>query len=279
MSLSYKSPLILTTTNLFFVCSFSIVKFLSSTVAIETIMLFRFLAGPVFLIPFFILTKKPIIIKSYSLFIFRIFFGISAMSCLFLSFKYGQIGKSMLIFECSTIWTLILSYIFYKNKPHYISLLTIPFVFIGLYLVLQPQSMTTFNQGDLFALLGSFFNTGVYITLKQLRYSHDTTTIVLICYFFSALIVSIPAIISPPMISLETIGYLILMCSVGFLGQLGMTLGFKFASAGICSLLMLSIVPLTTLSGILFFGESYQALVWLGLILIFSCLILISRWQ
>ena len=279
MITAYKSPVILTVANLFFVASFSLVKYLSTFVSIETIMFFRFLAGPLYLIPFFVLTKKNIVIYSYPLFFLRIFFGISAMSCLFLSFKYGHIGKSMLIFECSTIWTLLIGYFFYHNKPHYYSLLSIPFVFFGLYLVLQPTALTLLNRGDLFALLGSFFNTGVYISLKELRHSHDTTTIVLVSYSISALLLSIPIMISPPLLSLELIGLLCLMFSIGFLGQLGMTLGFKFATAGICSLLMLVIVPLTTLSGILFFGESYPPLVWVGIILIFFSLGIISKWQ
>jgi len=277
--ISYKAPVIILIANLFFTVSFSLVTYLSSVVPTETIMLFRFLAGPAFLIPYFLSLKKKLVIHSYRLFAFRIFFGISAMSCLFLSFKYGQIGKSMLIFECSALWTLLLSYFIYKHKPHVYSLLCVPFVFLGLFLVIQPTETTSINLGDLFALLGSFLNTGVYLSLKALRHHHDTPTIVLITYFFSALIVGIPSFIAPPILTLELFGLFCLMCTVGFVGQLLMTQGFKYASAGICSLLMLGIVPLTSISGFLFFNEYYDATIWLGIILIFISLGIISRWQ
>ena len=273
------TPVILLTANLFFTGSFSLTKFLSQTTAIETIMLFRFLAGPVYLIPYFLVTKKKIVVASYKLFVFRILCGVSAMSCLFLAFKFGQIGKSMLIFELSTIWTLLIGYIVYNNKPHSWSLAAVPLAFIGIYMVIQPTNLTTFQLGDGFAFLGSLFSVGVYISLKKLHYQHDTTTIVLITYSMSACIVALPSLFTFQPLSPSTLLALITMCSVGFIGQLLMTLGFKYATAGISSLLMLSIIPLTTLSGVFIFNESYNMVMCIGIGFVCVALYIISRWQ
>ena len=171
----------------------------------------------------------------------------------------------MLIFECATIWTLLYGYIVYKNKPHKYSILATPIAFIGIYLVLQPHHITQIQIGDLFALAGSILNAGVYISLKQLRNNHDTSTVVLVTYLCSAAIVAIPNVQSFPALTSTTLIGLIIMCSVGFVGQLCMTLGFKFATAGVSSLLMLSVIPLTTLSGIIIFNETYNF--WFGLAL------------
>lgn len=279
MSKSIKAPLQLLTANLFFTGSFSLVKLISTTLSVDVIMLVRFLAGPVFLIPFFLMKRKKIHITSYPMFFLRICFGISAMSCLFLSFKYGQIGKSMLIFECSAIWTLCFGYIAHKNKPHKASLLAIPLAFIGLFLILKPEQITEFNIGNAFALLGSFLNAGVYITVKKLRDNHDTATIVLVTYTISALIMLVPTLISAPIISSTNLMLLTLMGSIGLIGQLFMTLGFKYSSAGICSLLMLMLVPLTTLSGLFFFNETHTLSTWIGIGLIFFTLVIISKYQ
>tara|TARA_Y100000591_G_scaffold331525_1_gene365731 strand:- start:1622 stop:2461 length:840 start_codon:yes stop_codon:yes gene_type:complete len=276
---TFQAPISLAIANIFFTGSFSLVKYLSNAVPIETIMLFRFMAGPIFLIPFFLVKKKKLIIKSYPLFFLRVFFGISAMSCLFLSFKYGSIGKSMLIFECSTIWTLLIGYYVYNNKPHPYSLWSIPFAFVGLFLILKPTGLLLFNLGDIFALIGSFFNTGVYITLKKLRNHHDSITIVLVAYFLSSIILIIPNSLNFPMIIPSHLYLLCIMCSIGLIGQMLMTYGFKFSSAGICSLLMLINVPLTTISGIVFFNESYTLSAIFGIILVFCSLITIARWQ
>ena len=273
----YYAPFILITANFFFTISFSLVKLLTISIPVETIMLFRFLAGPIYLIPYFLIKKKPLKIQSYRLFILRVLFGISAMSCLFMSFKYGQIGKSMLIFECSTIWTLFYGYLFKKNIPHKYTIYAIPLAFIGIYLIVQPAH--GYNIGDLFAIAGSILNAGVFITLKELRDNYDTTTVVLVSYLISSIIISIPNTFNFPVLDIPSLILLILMCSVGFIGQCLMTLGFKFATAGISSLFMLSIIPLTTISGIIIFNETYTSIIWFGIFLITMSLIIIGRWQ
>ncbi len=273
----YYAPFILITGNFFFTISFSLVKLLAISVPVETIMLFRFLAGPVYLIPYFLIKKKQLKVNSYPLFFLRVFFGISAMSCLFMSFKYGQIGKSMLIFECSTIWTLLYGYIYKKNIPHKYTFYAIPLAFFGIYLILQPSY--GYNIGDIYAIAGSILNAGVYITLKELRNSHDTTTVVLISYLISSVIISVPNALNFPILDIQSFVLLILMCSIGFIGQCLMTLGFKFATAGISSLLMLSIIPLTTISGIIIFNETYTSIIWFGIFLISLSLFIIGKWQ
>ena len=262
-----------------FACSFSLAKYFSLQVSIAVIMLARFLAGPVYLTPYFWVTKKKIQIKHYRWLALRIICGVSAMTCLFYGFKYADIGTTMLIFESSAIWTLLLGYILYKNRPHIYSLWAIPLAFIGMIMVVQPHAIGGIELGHGFALLGSLFNTGVYISLKQLRHHYDTSTIVWVTYGVSALILAGPAVLTLPELTMPLVGGLILMCSVGFLGQLCMTMGFKFATAGISSLLMLSIIPLTTLSGMIVFNESHDIGVWMGMGAMVIALGVIGRWQ
>ena len=58
-----------------------------------------------------------------------------------------------------------------------------------------------------------------------------------------------------------------------------MVLGFKYATAGISSLFMISIIPLTTLSGILFFNEQYTSQMMAGILLVFGALTVISKYR
>jgi len=275
----YLAPLILISANLFFTGSFSLVKLLSLNVPVYSIMLFRFLAGPVFLGPYFLASKKSLKVTNWRLFFLRVSFGVSAMMCLFLAFKYSQLAKSLLIFELSVLWTLLYGWIRFGNKPHLFSLFSIPVAFAGILCVLQPTGVFSFQLGDGFAFLGSILNAGVYITLKQLRNDHDTSTVVLVTYVLSALILLIPNLMFIPLLSKTQLLGLCLMSSIGFVGQMGMTLGFKFATAGISSLLMLSIIPFTSLSGMLFFDESLNIIAWVGVGLVMVALSVIGRWQ
>ena len=272
-------PLILIGANIFFVGSFSLAKLLTKETGIALIMFFRFLAGPIYLIPYSLIKRHPLKMRSWRLLSFRVFCGVSAMSCLFLAFKYGDIGKGTLIFELSIIWTVLIDAILFKKIPHKYSLAVIPIAFLGLVLILNPTTFGSVSAGDGFALLGSLFNAGVYLSLKRLRDQYDTVTVVFWTYLISSVVVMIPSVSHLRLLTEPSFKLLILMSSVGFIGQLLMTLGFKFDSAGVSSLFMISIIPLTTLSGILFFNEIYTGVTLLGMGLIFSALIVIAKYR
>ena len=273
------APLILISANICFTGSFSLVKFLSIELPVYTIMLCRFLAGPIYLGPYFLLSRNTVKVTNWPYMVLRVVFGVSAMTCLFLSFKYGQLAKSMLIFELSVIWTLLYGWLRFGNMPHKYSLMAIPLAFAGIIAVLQPTNFFSFQIGDGFAFLGSILNAGVYVTIKKLRNDHDTSTVVFVSYILSAIIMLVPNIIGLPTITGSLFIGLCVMCTIGFLGQMGMVLGFKYATAGISSLLMLSIIPFTALSGVLVFNEVLTLLSWVGIGLVLLALAIIGRWQ
>ncbi len=275
----YKGPIIIVLANICFACSFSLVKFLSVSAPIYTIMLVRFLAGPLILAPIVLWKKKPIRVTSKGLFAIRISCGISAMMCLFYGLKWGDIATCMVLFECSAIWVLMWGAIMERQWPHRYSMLAIPLTFLGVVFILQPTGAVAFQLGEWCALIGSFLNAGVYISLKKLRDRHDTITIVLVAYTVSVLILAIPNGVMLPSLSWPVIGGICAMSLIGFGGQIGMTMGFKFAQAGISSVLMLSIIPFTTLSGIVLFSERLNMLAWAGLGMTLLGLAVIGRYQ
>ena len=272
-------PIIILCANAFFTGSFSLSKWLTTGTAVWVIMWFRFLAGPMFLGPYCAVTKHPLPMRSWPLLGFRVLCGISAMSSLFFAFKYGDIAKSTLIFELSIVWTVIIEAILFKKRLHAYSLASLPVAFIGLMLVLDVTSFSQIQVGDAFALLGSFFNAGVYLSLKKLRDQYNTVTVVFWTYLLSSLIILVPA--SSALLSLKgpTLIGLLTMCAVGFVGQMLMTLGFKYSSASVSSLFMMSIVPFTAISGAVFFNEVFTQITILGMAMVVVSLLVVARWR
>ncbi|MEK9727490.1 MAG: DMT family transporter [Candidatus Margulisiibacteriota bacterium] len=154
-----------------------------------------------------------------------------------------------------------------------------PIAFLGLFFILNPTNLIIISIGEGFALLGSLFNAGVYISLKRLRDKYNTVTVVFWTYLISSIILIVPAMPHLAALTSGNFKLLITMSSIGFIGQLLMTLGFKFSTAGISSLFMISIIPLTTLSGIFIFGEVYTGLTLTGMGLIFSSLMVIAKYR
>ena len=273
------APFIIIAANVFFTGSFSIAKLMTKEVGIIVILLFRFLAGPIYLLPYSAFKKCSLKMNDWGLLFFRVFCGVGAMASLFLSFKYGDIGKGTLIFELSILWTVFVDAIYLKQRLHRLTKIAIPVAFIGLFLVINPTNLSTLSLGDGFALLGSLFNTGVYISLKKLRTTYGTVAVVFWSYALAALILVIPALNQLSLISISHVKLLIIMSSIGIIGQLLMTLGFKFSQAGISSLFMMSLIPFTTLSGIFIFDEVYTSLTLIGMSLIFGSLMVIAKYR
>ncbi|MBT5855142.1 DMT family transporter [bacterium] len=259
--------------------SFSLAKVLSGVVPVPMVMMARFVAGPLYLIPFFILMRKSFSIDRWGVLAARITFGLLAMFCLFNAFRLGDVGKSTLIFECSTLWAFIAAAFVFKERPHKWSIAAVPLAFVGLYFVIQPTNLWEISIGEGYALLGSFFNMGVYLTLKELRRTNDTYSIVIATYAVAAVLTGIPTVaigIAPTMTQL---GLLLVMGSVGLCGQLCFTLGFKYAPAGVSSMMMLVSIPLMYISGTLFFGEVVNLVGMVGILLVVLSLGVISRYQ
>jgi drug/metabolite transporter (DMT)-like permease len=173
-----------------------------------------------------------------------------------------------------------------KKYPSRWSVLGIFGAFLGIILIINPTHFSPENHvgrsvfiGDAFALAGSIFNAGVYITLKKLRDSYDTVTVVFWSYAISATILVLPATPFMFTLSAKTIGLLCVMASLGLIGQTLTTLGFKFSSASLSAIFMLSIVPLTTASGILFFNEAYYLNTLLGMGLVTISLVVIAKFR
>jgi drug/metabolite transporter (DMT)-like permease len=265
--------------NVFFVGSHSLVKLLSGSLPVTHMMLFRFIAGPLLVLPFFIYRKELMKIHNKPMLIARTSFGISAMFLYFLALTNTDIAKATLIFNCSTIWAIILSMLIFKDTPSIQTKWAVPVAFIGLYLVLQPQNLIFISIGDAYALAASLFNAGVVLSLKSLRKTNSTQNVIFFNYALSTLVVLIPT--TTHWVSPTTLQW-VLLCTIGAVGMVGqvcMTEGYKFAPASIAGSVSLIAVPLMTLSGWLFFGQVLDTVSMIGVGLVFLCLVVITKFR
>ncbi|RAP34815.1 hypothetical protein DID80_07065 [Candidatus Marinamargulisbacteria bacterium SCGC AAA071-K20] len=276
----YKGPILLMVTNLSYMVSHSLTKYLAAFLPVSELMFVRFIFGPLLLLPFFLSGRFNFEVKRWWLIGLRTFFGITAMFGYFWALKLGDPGKVSLIFQCSSLWVLIIAKFLFKDSPTWQTKISIPIAFFGLWLVLRPENLFALAVPDLLAFLASFINAGVLLSLKDLRRDHGSNSIMFANYGLSSAITGvwmIPEFVMPSSLSLG----LIVLCMgvVGFIGNLCMTIGFKYASASVASNLMLLLVPLMYISGILFFGESIDPLSIVGVSVVLGALGVISIYQ
>ncbi len=261
--------------ELSFVTSHALAKSMSAQLPIFEIILFR--CGLPFLgiAIFFIVTKKNLPTAHYRALISRSFFGFLSMLTLYLSLKYGLFSRVNMIVSLSALWVCLGSFFFFKERLSLLSLLSIPVLFLGLWLLLNP-TVYGIGWGDLWALITSITTAISLISIKKLRRHCDSLTIIG-AFFGMSTLLTLPAclvVFTHPTQSQWVA--LLTLSGFGFLGQWLMTLGFKYTSASIASFLKLTGLPLTILCGIFCFHDTLSLIGLLGLSLFLGALGVIS---
>ena len=271
-------PLLLLTSYLLYTIAHAIVKILIATVPPAQIMLGRFIVAPLILIPMYMLRLKLFIMPSPFLMAIRVTCGCSAMFCYFIAVKMGDLGKASLLFQFCIIWSFVLSMLLFKDRPSIYTKVAIPISFIGLVMVLQPNFSTGIRLGDLFALLASFFNTGVILSLKQLRHRYDSSSIIITNYTIASLFMA-PTVGSWIMLNQTQWILISTMAIIGLAGQFLMTIGFKHTPASIASSMALIGVPLTYGFSVVFFHEVVNTMALFGIGIVLISLYVVTKYQ
>ena len=273
-------PLLLLASMALYTIAHSFVKALSGTLSTSFLMFGRFFMGAMILLPLFILGKAKLEFSKPWLLLGRIVFGFIAMYGYFLGLQYSDPGKVSLLFQLSIVWSIILAKLIFKEEPSRMTKGAVVTAFIGLYLVVQPQNMIYINFGDAAALVASVFLAGVVLTLKELRRTQGTFSIIMWTYASAALIAVVfgGTTFTLPASTLHW-SYFLGMGAVGLIGQVLMTYGYKFTSASIASSLGLATVPMMYVSGILFFGETVSVSAIFGILIVMTSLFFITRYQ
>ena len=146
-------------------------------------------------------------------------------------------------------------------------------------MVVDPPHFWQFESNDLIALLASFFNAGVYLSLKILRKTNDALAIVLTNYSVATLSMIVPityVAVMPSSLEWLLLGLLGL---IGLIANILMTIGFKYSPAGISASMALISVPLMTASGLVFFNETLSISNSIGICLVLLSLFIITTRQ
>ncbi len=261
--------------QLLFCTNFSIVAYLSDYFTFIQLILFRSILAPILFLPLLFTKKINLNFKRPWLLLTRATCGLIAMSCLYIGLKEGEVGQVNLVFNFSIIWTFIIAFFLFKDRPHRFSLTSLAIAFLGLGFVFFPFS-TTLNKGTLFAFIGSIFAAGVILSLKSLRKTHDSFSIIFFFQSFASIVYFIPAKPTLALIDNPFILLIILTGIISFSAQWFMTKGYKFTTASVASTIGLAQIPLMYLSGYLFFDQHITLINMMGVFIVLFCLTVIS---
>lgn len=169
-------------------------------------------------------------------------------------------GKATLIGNTWVIWSAILA-VFVLGElltPRKVLGSMIAIIGIVFLMGLHGGDFTHLGAYELLAIAGALVAAAVVVIIRQLTLTETSGTIFASQCAYTA-VLALPFIVGLPMPSLWNLGLLTAAALLAALGQLAMTEGFRFlpvSTGGAFQILL----PLTiTVSGIVFFGETFTA--------------------
>lgn len=239
-----------------------------SPVQAVEITFFRFLLGLGVVSLFVIKEEKSLRPNNMKYILLRAVFNTAAVIFFFLGVQHTTITKANLLNMTYPIFVFLISPFINREKTSMIYFLFLLCTMAGLYLVVIPKTgLSQFfhiNAGDAYALISGILAAFAITSLREAR-KHDSSYIILFYLMLigtvcNALIVAPGFVIPRGMI----LFYVILSALFAVLGQIFITIGYKYIDAAAGSLISSSRIIFALLLGVIFLSEELTARIMMG---------------
>lgn len=232
----------------------------------------RFLLGFLVVSSTMLLQKQKLKPKNYHVLLGRTIANTVAVFCFYKAVALGSVSEANILNMTYPLFVALFSWIFLKNQRDIFSLVVVVVAFIGIWLVLAPEDMTsmTIDTGNIWGLVSGVAAAAAIIYLNVSRRYHDSQTILFVLFGLGAVVIfsGYHEVIFWP--DTKEFYYLFLCSVAGVLGQYLLTYGFLFVTAVEGSIISSSRILLAALLGPLIAGDPpLQVVGWCGAVLIF----------
>lgn len=185
--------------------------------------------------------------------------------------------KASLLINTYPLFATLFGIIILKERPPKRVLLAISVAFIGILLVLSKGEKLLslsfdFSIPTLLTIVGACIGGLAVVQVKELSKSESNSAIYMSQCLVGALLMLIPAGVTPISLSSEALVTLLFMGIFATIGQLCITEGIRHVRIATSSLLTMLGPVLTILSGMLFFQEELQGRTVVGILLTLSAI-------
>lgn len=249
----------------------AVVKYLKEF-NVYQIVFFRSIGTLAFTIPLMIKYKIPFFGNKKKLLLLRGFLGVISLTCFFESLNYLAVGTAVSLRYTAPIFASLFALILLKEKIKPIQWLLFVLTFIGV-LIVKGFGINVNVIGIFLVIISSLFLGLVFVVIRMI--GDKDHTLVIINYFM------IMAFIFGGLMSINVwkhpnFAQWFLLLSLGVLGYIGqffMTKAFQMHETNIIVPLKYLEVVFTILFGILWFGDNYNFISLVGILLILLGLI------
>jgi drug/metabolite transporter (DMT)-like permease len=254
---------------------YSLMSFLiqsaSNYVNDSTITFFRFFSALIMLIPFYYISGKPTLrTKKPLVHLLRGIFGFLMFTLYSISLKYLPVENALALNSTYPFFIPIILLIFFKEKISRAIIIGTVIGFIGVYIIANPNTDNYLSWASILALLSAVFSAASNVTIRFLRQTESSFSIVFYFFLFSTSVSFIYLIIAGfNALNFKLICLLFGIALTGVASQQCISYVLKFLHPNIVSILMYSSIVFGFVFSWAFLGSTPDIYQIIGTIFIF----------
>lgn len=235
----------------------------------------RFFVGFILMFIYMVYTKKSFKAPNIKPIALRAIFNSSSIILFSMAYNYTTITNINMLHMTFPLFVILLAPYFTKETIKKSTYLYLTVIMTGTYIVANPR-FGHLNLGDFLALSSAIIAAFSIMYLTEARKENEGYLIVFYVMFFGTL-VNIP-IAFRDLFSFEISGIIPVIASatLGFLGQVFLTWGYKYVDSATGALVATSRIIMGAIIGYVFLGEPLNLRIIVGIILITLSLVGIS---
>ncbi len=243
---------------------------------VYTIGFLRFLFGLIIIFPYLIKKKFiPYKTKNFKFYFIRGLFNLPMMILGFGALVYVPFEQFKALHFLSPIIVVLLSFIIFREKIYMYRILALVIGFIGMLIIVRP-GIVHFNIGTIMILISLTFWSLIIIVSKFV--SKDDSPITMVTYQYTLMtIFALPlAIYFWQMPSLQSLIFVFIGAISGTILHLSLALSYKYAELSVTQPVWFSGLIFGSAFGFFVFNETPDVWTWIGGIVVFSSVLLIT---
>ncbi len=235
----------------------------------------RFLLGAIVMFFYIIFTKKSFRPKKFKYIINRSLTNCLSIMLFSLGFQFTTVTNANMLQMTYPVFVMILAPIIYKDKIKNFSYLYLTVIMIGCYLVAFPD-FSSINIGDFLSIISAILAGFSVLSLKEAS-KYDEGYIIIFYVMLFATLINFPFIIKDLMIPEAKVMFNVILSAItGVLGQVFITLGYKYVDNATGAMVSASRIIIAAILGIIFFSDPINFRVIFGGLLITLSLVGVS---
>ena len=276
MNNNIKAILLTVSGSFFAVLMESLIRIAQYDSNVYTIGFLRFFFGLIIILPYLIKKKFiPYKTKNFKFYFIRGLFNLPMMILGFGALVYVPFEQFKALHFLSPIIVVLLSFIIFREKIYMYRILALVIGFIGMLIIVRP-GIVDFNIGTIMILISLTFWSLIIIVSKFV--SKDDSPITMVTYQYTLMtIFALPlAIYFWQMPSLQSLIFVFIGAISGTILHLSLALSYKYAELSVTQPVWFSGLIFGSAFGFFVFNETPDVWTWIGGIVVFSSVLLIT---